>query len=38
MKMNVEEKRGRGRSKNKWLDTSENDIKAVSLCVKDLEN
>jgi len=37
MKMNVERKRGRGRPKERWLDTIEN-MRAVSVCVGDLKN
>jgi hypothetical protein len=38
MKMNVRRKSGRRRPKNRWLDTIENDIKAVGVCVGDVEN
>jgi len=40
MKMNVEEKRGRGRPNKRWLDTIENDMRVVVLPqinVKNLE-
>jgi len=32
MKMNIERKRRRGRPKMRWLDTIENDIRAVDMC------
>jgi hypothetical protein len=38
MKMNIEGKRERGRPKNKWLNTIESHMKAVDVCLKDLEN
>jgi hypothetical protein len=38
MKINVEGKRERGRPKKKWLDTIENDMRAVGVYVGDLEN
>jgi hypothetical protein len=38
MKMNFEWENGRGRSKNTWLDTIENDMKAVGMSVRDVEN
>jgi hypothetical protein len=31
IKMNIEGKRERGRPKKRWLDTIENDMKAVSV-------
>jgi len=37
MKVNVEGNRGRGRLKHRWLDTIENDVRAASTCVGDLE-
>jgi len=36
--MNVERKRGRGKPKRRWLDTIENDMRAVSGCVGYVEN
>jgi hypothetical protein len=36
IKMNVEDKRRR--LKKRWLDTIENDMRAVGVCVGDLEN
>jgi len=38
MKMNIEEKRGRQRPKKRWLDTIENDARAVGLGVRDEKN
>jgi hypothetical protein len=38
MKINVKGKKERGRPKKKWLDTIENDMRAVSLCIEDIEN
>jgi hypothetical protein len=38
MKINVEGKRGRRRPKKRWLDTIENDMRAVGVCVRDVEN
>jgi hypothetical protein len=39
MKMNVEGKIRRGRQKKKrWLDTIENGIRIVDVCVGDVEN
>jgi hypothetical protein len=38
MKMNVKEKRGRRRPKKSWLDTIKNDIRAVGVCVGDVES
>jgi len=38
MKMNVEEKRGRGRLKKRWLDKIENDMTDFGGCVGDVEN
>jgi len=38
MKVNVEGKKGRGKPKKKWLDTVENDMRAVGVCVEDVEN
>lgn len=37
MPMNVEGKKGKGRSKNKWLDTIENGIRAVGVCLGEEE-
>jgi hypothetical protein len=37
-KINIDGKRRRRRPKNRWLDTIENDIKAVGVCVRDVEN
>jgi len=36
--MNVKGKRGRGRQKKRRLDIIENDIRAVHVCVGDVEN
>jgi len=36
--MNVEAKRGRGKLKKRLLDTIENDMRTVGLCVGDVEN
>jgi hypothetical protein len=36
MKINVEGKKGR--PKKKWLDTIENYMKTVGVCVEDVEN
>jgi hypothetical protein len=33
MKVNVERKSGRGRPKKRWLDTIENVMRAVDVCV-----
>jgi len=39
MEMNVEGTRGRGRPKEIWLDTVENDImRVVGVCVGDVKN
>lgn len=41
MKMNVEGKSGRGRPKNRLLDTTENDLTDMgdfSVCIGDVEN
>jgi len=38
MKMNVERKRERGRLKDRCLDTIENDMRAVCMCIADVEN
>jgi hypothetical protein len=38
MKMNVEMKRGKGKPKNRCLDTIKNDIRAIGVCVEDVEN
>jgi hypothetical protein len=38
MKMNVEEKRRRGRLKKRWLDMIENHKRAVSVCVGNVKN
>jgi len=37
MKMNIGRKR-RGRPKKRWLDTNENDMRTVGLCVEDVKN
>jgi hypothetical protein len=34
MKMNVNGEKRRGRSKNRWLDLIENDMKAIDMCVE----
>jgi hypothetical protein len=34
VKMDVEGERRRGRSKKRWLDTIENDMRAIGTCVK----
>jgi hypothetical protein len=36
--MNVEGKRGRGRTKKRWLDMIENDMNVISVYVGDVEN
>jgi len=38
--MNVEGKRERGRLKKRWLNTIENDMKAIGVCIGigDMEN
>jgi len=38
LKINVEEKKERGRPKKRWLDTIENDMRAVGVCVGDVKN
>jgi hypothetical protein len=38
MKINVEGKQGRGRPKKRWSNTIENDVRAVGVCVEDVEN
>jgi hypothetical protein len=38
MKMNVKGNRGRGKPKNRWLDTIENDMRAVNVCSGDVGN
>jgi len=38
LKINVKGKRGRGRPKKRWLDTIENNMRAVGVCVRDVEN
>jgi len=38
MKMNIEKKREREKSKKKWLDTTENDMRAAGVCVGDVED
>jgi hypothetical protein len=38
MKMNVERNRRSGRSKKRWLNTIENDMRNISECVEDVEN
>jgi hypothetical protein len=38
MKMNVEGKRERGKLKKRWLDMIKNDMRAVDVCVWDVEN
>jgi len=37
MKMNIEGKRGRERPKKSWLGTIENDMRAVGVCVGNVE-
>jgi hypothetical protein len=37
MKMNVEGKRERGRPKKIWLDTIDNDMRVVGVCVGNVE-
>jgi hypothetical protein len=37
MKINVERKRWRGRQKKRWLDTIENYMRAVGICVGDVK-
>jgi hypothetical protein len=37
MKINVERKRSKGRPKNKWLGTIENDMRAKGVCIGDVE-
>jgi hypothetical protein len=37
-KMNVKVKKGRGRPKRRCLDTIENDMRTVGVCVGDIEN
>jgi hypothetical protein len=36
--MNFEGKRGRTRPKEIWLDTIENDMRSVGVCIGDAEN
>lgn len=38
MKTNVEGRKRRGRSKKRWLNTVENDMKAFGVCLEDIEN
>jgi hypothetical protein len=38
MIMNDEGERGRGRPKKGWLDTIENDMSIVGVCIGDVEN
>jgi len=38
MKRKVKRKRERGRPNKIWLDTIENDMKDVGVCIKDVEN
>jgi hypothetical protein len=38
MKMNIEAKRRRGRLKKRWLDSIENDMRAIGVCKGDVEN
>jgi hypothetical protein len=34
----INEKSGKGKPKKRWLDTIENDMRAVDVCVGDVEN
>lgn len=38
MKINVEKKRERGRPKERWQDMNENDMRAIGICVGNVEN
>jgi hypothetical protein len=38
MKMNVEGKREREKPKKKWLDTIENYMRSIGVCIGDIEN
>jgi hypothetical protein len=38
IKMNVEGKKGRGRTKRRWFEIIVNDMRAVGVCVGDIEN
>jgi hypothetical protein len=38
MKMNVKGKRGRSRPKKRWLYTIDNDLRAIGVCVENVEN
>jgi hypothetical protein len=38
MKMNIEGKREREKPKKRWLDTIENYLRAIDVCVGDVEN
>jgi hypothetical protein len=37
MKMNVKRKRGRWRQKKRWLDTIQNDLRVIGVCIRDVE-
>jgi hypothetical protein len=38
VKINIEGKRRRGRPKNRWLDTIENDMRAIGIYIGDIED
>jgi hypothetical protein len=38
MKINIEGKRGRGKPKKRWLDMIEDDMRAISVSIGDVEN